>query len=278
MSAQTVKCKKCGRENPAAYRFCGACGTPLSTPPPRPAPQPATPPTQPRTTTQTPSTSQGSLTAQDYWEKARQVWKETLADLTGTPEQLEKKRSDLLHVASYCRLAIDHSKGNHPDASAMLAAIMFLLHDFPKARQYAQMTITQEPNNFDARHVLFILACCELDECKPDVNSSSLTGFFVTGGLAVLERANKQGNVKTTARNLTAAFQHNVQSGTKDVEQWIYRAGQLLKAGEVLDDYRMRDPAIYQAIIGAPWHTIALGEHADAVADLCAKARGLMNL
>lgn len=33
-------CPKCGAENPAGSRFCGACGAPFSAPAPQPAPQP----------------------------------------------------------------------------------------------------------------------------------------------------------------------------------------------------------------------------------------------
>jgi hypothetical protein len=40
----------------------------------------------------------------------------------------------------------------------------------------------------------------------------------------------------------------------------------------------MRDPAIFQAVINAPWDKIELGEYADKVADLRAKAEGLMRL
>jgi hypothetical protein len=201
-----------------------------------------------------------------------------LADLEWTPEQIEKKRSDLLHVASYYRLALEHSKGNHPDASAKLAFIMLLLNDLPKARQYAKTTVNQEPNNFDARYVLFALACSELEGYRPNVDSSSWTGIFVTGGWAMLQKSGKRGGVTITARNLIAAFQHNVQSGIKDVEEWIDMAEQLLKVGEVLYGYGMRDPAIFQAVINAPWDKIELGEYADKVADLRAKAEGLMRL
>lgn len=263
----TVKCPnpRCRSENPVSSKYCGSCCTLLFTSSQQPARQPTTP--------------QRNLTAQDYYEKAKQVAKEKLADMGETPEQIQKKRSDLLHVASYYRLALDHSRGNYPDASAQLALIMLLLNDLPKAKQYAQMTISQEPNNFYALYVFFGLACSELEAYQPHVDSSSWTGLFLTGGWTMLQKSGKHGNVTTAARNLVAAFQYNVQSGTKrDAEEWLDMAEQLLNVGEVLNGYKMRDPAIFQAVMNAPWDKIELGEYASKVMDLRAKAEGLMRL
>ena len=40
MTIQTIKCNKCGTDNPSIYRFCGDCGTPLFRPPQSAAPTP----------------------------------------------------------------------------------------------------------------------------------------------------------------------------------------------------------------------------------------------
>jgi tetratricopeptide (TPR) repeat protein len=219
------------------------------------------------------------LSADDYYSKAIELLEEKFPNNYITEEMVEKQRNDLLKVASFFRLALDQSRGRHSKAAGRLSRLMILLGDDQKARNYANLAIQHNPNEFNARMTFLALACNDLEGYKPHIDSTSLVGTLISSGWAGSQVSGKKKSVLGMANNVGVAFNNLFYlDNPPEVEDLLYYADQLFPIGDLLDAIGMDGKGIYRRILSVPWDKIPSEGYEEKIDELKLRAKGLMSL
>lgn len=224
---------------------------------------------------------QGNLAnlAEENFERARKIAKEKGINTNANPENITAIRQDLLTMASYLRLSMQQPSTYYANASSLLAVVMFLLRDADEAKKYAEIALSNDRHNFTAWDVKIIITSKTLANYNPEGDTSTFAGAIITGALIGYKKGNMIRDVRLAAKWLANAFTYNAQSTRNaDVREWVYMAERLIAVGDILYRCKVYVPEIYQAIITAPWHQVALGVFENKVKDLVVQAQGFLLL